>query len=83
MLDPRVQSGLTPAGREALRQALAQALHGAFVLGLVLVILGLAIVVLFMPAGGITRHAPALSVADRPGPAGRVAHQSEGGGRAG
>jgi EmrB/QacA subfamily drug resistance transporter len=84
VLDPRIQSGLTPAGREALRQALAQALHNAFVLGLVLVILGLAVVVLFMPAGGVAEHAPAPTASDRPGAtAGRVAQQSEGGGQAG
>ncbi len=61
VLDPRIQSGLTPAGREALRQALSQALHGAFMLGLVLVILGLAVVILFMPAGGVTQHVPAAA----------------------
>ncbi len=73
VLDPRIQSGLAPAAREALRQALAQALHGAFALGLALVIIGLVIVVLFMPAGRVTERAPALT----------AAHHSEGGGEAG
>jgi hypothetical protein len=73
VLDPRIQSGLAPAAREALRQALAEGLHGAFVLGLILVIIGLAIVVRFMPAGRVTERVPALT----------AAHQSEGGGQAG
>ncbi len=72
VLDPRVQSRLTPVAREALRQGLAEGLHGAFVLGLILVIIGLAIVVLFMPAGRVTERVPALT----------AAHQSEGGGEA-
>lgn len=66
VLGASVQSRLTGAGHEALRQALAQALHGAFALGLVLVILGLVTVVLFMPAGSVTEHTPALTAPDRP-----------------
>lgn len=68
MLDSASQSALSPAGHEALRQALAQGLHGAFVLGLGLVALGLAAVVLYMPAGSVTEHSPETAAA-----AGRVA----------
>ena len=67
LLDAAAQARLGPAGHEALRQALAQGIHGAFVLGLGLVALGLAVVVLYMPAGSVTDHAP------RPAPAGFAA----------
>ncbi len=58
-LDPGVGSHLTRAAHEAVRLALADALHGTFVLGLVLAAIGLATVVLFMPAGRVTEHLPA------------------------
>lgn len=58
VLDAGFQSRLTPAGREALRLSLAQALHGTFVLGLVLAAAGLITVILFMPGGSIREHAP-------------------------
>jgi len=61
VLDADFQARLTPAGHEVIRQALAHALHGTFVLGLGLVALGLATVVLFMPAGSVTEHAPAAA----------------------
>jgi EmrB/QacA subfamily drug resistance transporter len=61
VLDPRVESHLTPAGQEALRQALAEAVRGAFLLGLILVAIGLATVVLFMPAGRVTEHVAAAA----------------------
>jgi len=57
VLDPRLQQHLTPAAGAALRQILAQALHGTFVLGLTLTAIGLATVVLFMPGGGVHEHA--------------------------
>ncbi len=41
---------------EAVRLALAQAVHGTFLLGLVMIALGLAAVVLFMPGGSIYAH---------------------------
>ncbi|HKX18211.1 MAG TPA: MDR family MFS transporter [bacterium] len=77
MLDSTSQSGLSPAGHEALRQALAQGIHGAFVLGLGLVALGLAAVVLYMPAGSVTEHSPETASA-----AGRVASVERADGRA-
>ena len=58
-LDPHVQAHLTPAGHEAFRLALAQALHSIFLLGLVLVALGLALVLAGMPAGSVADLAPA------------------------
>ena len=58
-LDPGVQMRFTPAGHEAFRQALAVALHDIFLLGLVLVALGLALVLVCMPAGSVTELAPA------------------------
>ncbi len=61
ILDAGLQAHLTSAGHEAIRQALAQALHGTFLLGLILVAIGLATVVLFMPAGSVTEHAPAAA----------------------
>jgi EmrB/QacA subfamily drug resistance transporter len=63
MLDSASQTGLSPAGHEALRRALSQGLHGAFVLGLGLVALGLAAVVLYMPAGSVADHAPEMALA--------------------
>jgi EmrB/QacA subfamily drug resistance transporter len=59
VLDPSLQAHLTQAGHEAIRQALAQALRGTFVLGLVLAAIGLVTVVLFMPGGSVTEHVPA------------------------
>jgi len=59
VLDAGFLARLTPAGHEAFRQALAQALHSAFVLGLWLVLVGLALVAIYMPAGSVTEHAPA------------------------
>jgi len=56
MLDPASQAGLSPSSHEAIRHALAQGLHGAFVLGLGFVALGLAAVVLYMPSGSVTQH---------------------------
>ena len=58
-LDPGVQMRFTPAGHEAFRQALAVALHDIFLLGLVLVVLGLALVLVCMPAGSVRELAPA------------------------
>jgi EmrB/QacA subfamily drug resistance transporter len=58
MLDSASQAALGPEAHEALRQALSQAIHGAFVLGLGLVALGLAAVVLFMPSGSVAQHSP-------------------------
>ncbi|HYM68478.1 MAG TPA: MDR family MFS transporter [bacterium] len=57
VLDPTLQQRLTPAAHEALRVALAQAVHGTFVLGLVMIALGLAAVVMFMPGGSVHAHA--------------------------
>jgi EmrB/QacA subfamily drug resistance transporter len=64
VLDPNLQAHLTHAGHEAVRVALAQAVHGVFVLGLAFVVLGLA-TVLFMPGGSVAEHAPAPAAADR------------------
>jgi EmrB/QacA subfamily drug resistance transporter len=61
MLDAASQARLGPEGHEALRQALAQGIHGAFLLGLGFVALGLAAVVLYMPAGSIGDHAPEMA----------------------
>ncbi len=77
MLDSASQNGLSPAGHEALRQALAQGIHGAFVLGLGLVALGLAAVVLYMPGGSVAEHSPETVAA-----AGPVASAGSGDGRA-
>lgn len=57
MFDATAQARLSPEGHEALRQALAQGVHGAFVLGLLFVALGLAAVVLYMPAGSVAQLA--------------------------
>ena len=56
-LDPGVQVRFTSAGHEAFRQALTLALHSIFLLGLVLVALGLALVLVCMPAGSVTELA--------------------------
>jgi hypothetical protein len=63
-LDASVQAHLTPAGHEAFRQALAQGLHSIFMLGLVLVALGLVVVLLYMPAGSVVELAPAKATGD-------------------
>jgi EmrB/QacA subfamily drug resistance transporter len=57
VLDPAFLSQTTPAGHEALRQSLAQALHATFVFGLILAVLGLLTVALFMPAGSVREQA--------------------------
>ena len=57
------QAHLTRAGHEAFRQALAQGLHATFVLGLGAVLLGLALVVLYMPGGSVLDLAPAEGIA--------------------
>ncbi len=62
-LDAAVQAHLTRAGHEAFRQALAQGLHATFVLGLGAVLLGLALVVLYMPGGSVLDLAPAEGMA--------------------
>ena len=62
-LDAAVQAHLTRAGHEAFRQALAQGLHATFVLGLGAVLLGLALVVLYMPGGSVLDLAPAEGIA--------------------
>lgn len=59
MLDSASQARLGPAGHEALRRALAQGIHGAFVLGLGFVAVGLAAVALYMPSGSVADHTPA------------------------
>jgi EmrB/QacA subfamily drug resistance transporter len=56
MLDPASQAGLSPASHDVIRHALAQGIHGAFVLGLGFAALGLAAVVLYMPSGSVTQH---------------------------
>ncbi|HEV2440058.1 MAG TPA: MDR family MFS transporter [bacterium] len=63
MLDAASQTRLSPEVHEAVRQALAQGIHGAFVLGLGFVALGLAVVVLYMPAGSVADHAPEMALA--------------------
>ncbi|HEV2359811.1 MAG TPA: MDR family MFS transporter [bacterium] len=65
MLDAGSQARLGPAGHEVLRQALAQGIHGAFVLGLGFVALGLAAVVLYMPSGSVADHASETAAAGR------------------
>ncbi len=65
VLDPGLQAHLTQAGHEVIRVALAQALHGVFVLGLVFVVLGLA-AVLFMPGGSAAALASAHATPERP-----------------
>jgi EmrB/QacA subfamily drug resistance transporter len=67
VLDPTFLSQTTPAGHEALRQSLAQALHGTFVLGLVLAVMGLITVAVFMPAGSVTKYAPAAATGGEAG----------------
>jgi EmrB/QacA subfamily drug resistance transporter len=64
MLDAASQARLGPEGHEAIRQALAQGIHGAFVLGLGFVALGLAAVVLYMPSGSVADHAPEMALAE-------------------
>jgi EmrB/QacA subfamily drug resistance transporter len=71
MLDSASQASLGPEAHEALRQALSQGIHGAFVLGLGLVALGLAAVVLYMPSGSVAEHSPEVAPA---------AHESAAGG---
>jgi MFS family permease len=66
MLDAASQARLGPEGHEAIRQALAQGIHGAFVLGLGFVALGLAAVVLYMPSGSVADHAPEMALAEAP-----------------
>jgi len=56
LLDPALERHLAPSVHEAVRLALAQAVHGTFVLGLVMVALGLAAVLLFMPGGSVYAH---------------------------
>jgi len=63
MLDSTSQARLSPEVHEAVRQALAQGIHGAFVLGLGFVALGLAVVVLYMPSGSVADHAPEMTLA--------------------
>jgi hypothetical protein len=60
LLDQSVQAGLTAAGHEAFRQALAQSLHSIFVLSLALGALGLILVLAYMPGGSVTE----LSIAE-------------------
>jgi EmrB/QacA subfamily drug resistance transporter len=57
MLDSAAQASLAPAAHEAVRRALAQGIHAAFVLGLGLAALGLAAVVLYMPSGSVAEQA--------------------------
>jgi EmrB/QacA subfamily drug resistance transporter len=71
MLDSASQARLGPEGHEALRQALAQGIHGAFVLGFGLAALGLAAVVFYMPSGSVAEHSPEVARAAREGAAGR------------
>jgi len=56
VLDPTLERHLGAAAHEALRTALAQAVHGTFVLGLVMIGLGLAAVLMFMPGGSVYAH---------------------------
>jgi EmrB/QacA subfamily drug resistance transporter len=58
-LDASLQAHLTAAGHEAFRQALAQALHSIFLLGLGLVSLGLVVVLFYMPSGSVAELTPA------------------------
>jgi len=62
-LDAAFQAHLTRAGHEAFRLALAEGLHATFVLGLGAVLLGLALVLLYMPGGSVLDLAPAEGVA--------------------
>jgi len=66
VLDPAVQQRLSPGAHEALRLALAQAVHGAFFVGLALTVLGLATVVTFMPRGSVYAHAHAAALEGLP-----------------
>ena len=66
VLDPTLQQRLAPAAHEALRVALAQAVHGTFALGLVMITLGLAAVVMFMPGGSVYAHAAAAAQGGAP-----------------
>jgi len=52
-----------------VRQALAQGIHGAFLLGLGFVAVGLAAVVLYMPSGSVGDHAPEMALAAAAGDA--------------
>jgi MFS family permease len=61
MLDSAAQAALSPEAHDALRHALSQGIHGAFVLGLVLAALGLATVVLYMPSGSVAQHSPEVA----------------------
>jgi EmrB/QacA subfamily drug resistance transporter len=66
VLDPSVQRNLTPAAHEALRLALAHAVHGSFLVGLSLTVLGLATVIAFMPSGSVFEHAHAAALEGMP-----------------
>ncbi|HKV44011.1 MAG TPA: MDR family MFS transporter [bacterium] len=58
-LDASVQAHLPAGGHEAFRQALAQGIHGIFLLGLGLVAVGLLLVFVYMPAGSVLALSPA------------------------
>jgi predicted MFS family arabinose efflux permease len=58
-LNAAFQAHLSRAGQEAFRLALAEGLHATFVLGLGAVLVGLALVVLYMPGGSVLDLAPA------------------------
>ena len=66
VLDPAVQRHLTPGAHEALRLALAHAVHGTFFVGLTLTVLGLATVIAFMPRGSVYAHAHAAALEGLP-----------------
>jgi EmrB/QacA subfamily drug resistance transporter len=59
VLDLTSERHLTPAGLETFRLALAQAIHSTFVLGLALVLCGLALVLVYMPSGSVAELSPA------------------------
>jgi EmrB/QacA subfamily drug resistance transporter len=72
VLDSASQASLNPEAHTALREALAQGIHGAFVLGLGFVAMGLAAVVAYMPSGSVEEQAAAALAGEAAGDGGEA-----------
>jgi hypothetical protein len=66
LLDPAQAATLDPAVAAALRQALEQGLHAVFLLMALAALIGLIVVLLFMPGGRAAEHARGTNVAATP-----------------